>query len=366
MKAKHHFNWAILIAGILFMLGLCGCLAIYNATMLSNMPFYFAGRQLLWLLIGMTALIGCAKIPFEFYCKNIKILAVISVISLLAVLPLGVKINGMSGWYSLGYFWLQPSELSKPIFLLTLCLVSKHFQSGWLRLGAMSALASAWILAVAIQPDFGSVAVYVAGLMIVYWLSDGSIKPLIALMALNVPVVIGVLMLKPYVLRRLKGFWEPWVDPLNNGWHILQFRFAIARGGTTGMSWGKAYWANSYLPLSHSDSVFAALAESLGAAGALPIIGLFVLLMFAFAKMALQTEDGTRQVFVVAIGAVVLVQALIHISVNLTILPPTGLTLPVLSYGGSSLLATMIGAGMAISAATPSRSKRNVLDEIEK
>lgn len=352
MTPKYHFNWAMLIVGILFMLGLWGCLAIYNATMLSNAPFYFAGRQLLWLFIGMTALIVCAKIPFEFYCRNIKILAVISVILLLAVLPLGVKINGMRGWYSLGYFWLQPSELAKPIFLLTLCLFGQRFKPGWLRLGAMSALAGAWILPVTIQPDFGSVAVYGAGLMIVYWLGGGTMRPLIPLAALSVSAFIGVLVLKPYVLRRLQGFWDPWADPLNNGWHILQFRFAIARGGTTGMSWGKAYWSNCYLPLSHSDSVFAALAESLGAAGALPVILLFGLLVFAFAKLALQTPDATRQVFVLAFGAMVAVQALIHISVNLTILPPTGLTLPILSYGGSSLLATMIGAGMAISAAT--------------
>lgn len=362
MTPKSHFNWTILIVGILFMLGLWGCLAIYNATMLSNAPFYFAGRQLLWLLIGIATLIGCAKIPFEFYCRNIKILAAISIISLLAVLPLGVKINGMRGWYSFGYFWLQPSELGKPFFLLALCLLGQRFKPGWLQLGAMVALATAWILPVAIQPDFGSVAVYGAGLIIAYWLGGGTIRPLISLIALSIPAFIGVLALKPYVLRRLDGFWDPWADPLNNGWHILQFRFAIARGGTTGMSWGKAYWANCYLPLSHSDLVFAALAESLGAVGAFPVILLFMLLVFAFAKLALQTKDVTRQVFVLALGGMVVVQALIHISVNVTILPPTGLTLPILSYGGSSLLATMIGAGMAISAAAPSRSKQIASD----
>lgn len=353
MKNDIHFKWSILIAGILFVLGLWGCLAVYSATMIEGVPFYFAGRQLLWLLTGMIALVVCARIPFEFYSRNVMVLTVISLLALLAVLPFGVKINGMRGWYSLGYLLVQPSEIVKPFFLLALCHFALSVKSGWSRLLAMALIAAIWIVPIGLQPDFGTVAVYAAGLIMVYWLSGGAVKPLVSMAALGIISFCGVLLLKPYVWRRFEGFFNPQADPLGSGWHILQFQFAMARGGVSGMSWGKAYWANCYLPLSHSDSVFAAMTEALGMAGVIPVILLFAFLIFAFSKLALHADGAERRIFIAAFGGMTAVQALIHVSVNVTIMPPTGLTLPVLSYGGSSLLATMIGAGIAISAAAP-------------
>jgi cell division protein FtsW len=353
VKIMVHFNWALVVAGLLFLLGLWGCMAIYNATLMNAAPFYFVGRQFFWLLLGLVLLVGCARVPFRWYRSQMKFLAPVMFLFLITVLPLGIQVNGMRGWYSLGHFMIQPSELAKPFFLLTLCLWGGHFGDGLKRFGTMLGITLVWLVPVILQPDFGTATVYLAGFLIVYWLSGGVFWPLAGLAAALVPGVIYLLATRPYIMRRFEGFLTPLADPGGSGWHVLQFQYTLARGGFSGMSWGKAVWANCYLPLPHSDSVFASITESLGVAGAMPIIFIFGLLVFAFVKLALLTENRERRIYVAAFGCLVAVQALLHISVNVTIFPPTGLTLPILSYGGSSLIATMIGAGIALSAAKP-------------
>ncbi len=363
MKTVIYFNWTLIIAGLLFLLGLWGCMAIYNATLLGPAPFYFVTRQFLWLLLGLGLLIGCARIPFRFYREQAEIMGVVAFLVLLLVFPLGVQVNGMKGWYSFGYFMVQPSELAKPFFLLSLCIFGIRHQNGLKRFGVMLALTLGWVVPILLQPDFGTAAVYLAGFVIVYWLSGGTFWPLLALPVAIAPGLFYILRTTPYVMRRFEGFIWPQLDPGGSGWHVLQFQYTLARGGVSGMSWGKAVWANCYLPLPHSDSVFASIVESLGVIGGMPIILIFGLLVFAFIRLSMQAETPERRIFVAAFGCLVAVQALLHISVNVTILPPTGLTLPVLSYGGSSLIATMIGAGIALSAAKPEQSSPEISDE---
>lgn len=356
MKSTLHFNWSLIIMALLFLLGLWGCMAIYNATVLSSTPFYYVSKQLLWLILGMILMIGTARVPFEYYRRYAYFMIPLAFLFLVAVFPLGIRINGMRGWYSVGQFMIQPSELAKPFFLLSLCVWGNHFKHGIKRFGVMLGITIVWVIPILLQPDFGTAAVYLAGFLMVYWLSGGPVWPLALLPAGLVPGFIYILAVKPYVLRRIEGFFSPLNDPGGSGWHVLQFQFTLARGGLTGMSWGKAVWANCYLPLAHSDSVFAAIAESLGIVGAMPVILIFGLLVLAFVKLALSVADPDKRIYVAAFGCLVAVQALLHISVNVTIVPPTGLTLPILSYGGSSLFATMIGTGIALSAARPDKS----------
>jgi cell division protein FtsW len=156
---------------------------------------------------------------------------------------------------------------------------------------------------------------------------------------------------KAYLLSRITGFLDPGADPFGSGWHILQFNYAVARGGLFGSGWGNCLWANSYLPLSYSDSSFAALAEALGFIGSAPVIvGFGLLAWFAF-RISAVSHDPFKKLFISSMMFMIVIQALMHISVNTGMMPPTGITLPLFSYGGSSLLSTMIAAGMIISAA---------------
>jgi cell division protein FtsW len=362
-KAKVEFKTASSIIYILlFLLGLWGCLVIYNATFFKETPFYFVGRQFIWLMIGMFFLYASSHIPFDFYRDLVWPLAIATYIPLIAVLFLGVRVNGMCGWFSSGGVFIQPSEFAKAPYLLLLCYLNSRIENDLKRCAAMALAAFVWIVPIALEPDIGSVMIYLAGFFLVYWLGGGKIKYIIVSFIAAIPVCAFFVYKNQYILDRITGFWNPGGDPLGSGWHIMQFRFALSRGGFWGASLGKAIWANAYLPLSHSDSAFAAMAESVGFAGACPVIlGAFIIALAAYFLARKKSDCFVRNI-IMSLGGLFVVQALIHISVNVTLLPPTGITLPLISYGGSSLVSCMIAFGILLSAA---RSPETVKEETE-
>lgn len=345
-------NMAIILYPMLFLLGLWGCLAIYNSTCYSEQPFHFAGRQFVWLLIGMLLLFLSSKIPFILYKEGIFAIAAISYIPLIAVLAWGTQVNGMNGWFSWNGIFFQPSEFAKAPFLLLLCCVNARIEDEFRRFIALLGVTVLWMIPVALQPDMGTCLVYFCGFFLVYWIGGGRIKYFFFSLAALLPILIFFIMRNPYIFSRFQGFLDPLADPLGKGWHVMQFRYTLARGGFWGASWGKAVWANSYLPLAHSDSAFASLTESVGFAGAFPVIAGIMIICLVACRMADRQTDKLRRTFIFCVPALFALQSLIHISVNLTILPTTGITLPILSYGGSSLVSTMIAFGIFLSAAS--------------
>jgi cell division protein FtsW len=337
---------------LLLLLGLWGCMAIYASTSFSPDPFYFAGRQLIWVTIGLMVMFFSSRIPFEFYIDNAWRLAIIAYLPLIAVLLIGVKINGMRGWFAFGNSMIQPSEFGKVIYLLLLCSIAST-NKGAKCFGSMLLVAIMWMLPVALQPDFGTVLVYAAGFLIVYWLFGGQLRYIIALPFIALPFLIYFCIKNPYLIRRFSGYMNPEIDPLGSGWHIRQFQFTIARGGLFGTGSGKAYWTNAYLPLPHSDSVFAGISENIGFFGAAPLLLIMLILLFIVYIIAIKVNnDKSRKLFIMSTGMLFAFQFMLHISVNVTMLPPTGVTLPILSYGGSSMLATMLAFGLLLSAAS--------------
>ena len=346
------FNTTVLVQSLLFLLCIWGCLAIYNSNTLGGAPLYFVGRQLLWLVMGMLLMLSAQRIPFSFYRDNVLTMSAVAYIFLLAVLIWGTRINGMCGWFT--FYWtsasLQPSEFAKPFFMLLLCHLAIHGKSSakvFLRLSGATLL---WLLPILLQPDAGTAVVYLLAFLVVCFLTGIPGKYLLGLPALLTPVAVWVLYENPYILRRFTGFVDPASDPLGSGWHIRQFQFTIARGGWFGVKMGKASWANSYLPLAHSDSVFATIAESLGFIGTLPIIIIFGVIIYSLFKITMRLKNEYQRLFIVSTLSMLTIQALIHISVNVAIIPPTGLTLPLMSYGGSSLLSTLLTFGIVLSA----------------
>jgi len=349
-KQAFAFSHTMGVYVILFLLGLWGCIAIYNAT-LHNMPFRYLGLQSTWLVIGMFALFLSSRIKFTAYQKWLIPLAVVSYIPMLLVLIWGAKIHGMSGWFRIGDMMIQPSEFAKTPYVLLLSIVATRSESGRKHFFAMSSLALLWIIPIVLQPDLGTMLVYLSGFVVVYYISNGSMKLFWGAVAAVVPVLAYIVVTKQYVLNRFSGFIDPSSDPFGNGWHVMQFRYALANGGFWGRGLGKAVWSNSYLPLSHSDSAFASFCESVGVVGAFPVVFGFFMLVYISYRISQGIECPERKVFVLAIAAVIAVQALIHISVNLTLIPTTGITLPLFSYGGSSLVSTFIAFGVLLSAA---------------
>ena len=330
---------------------LWGCLLIYTAKAFGNNPAYFAGRQLIWLGIGIAVFCITVMIPFYYYEKWASWIYCFAVLVLVGVLIFGKKINGMTGWFELGDDILfQPSEFAKGAMILFLSsLAGKDEWNGRHGRSFVKVLLPALICCglVMLEPDLGSALVISGAFLIVFFIAGGDLKYILLCIAGVGAAAITFLFMRPYAMKRITDFFS------SDGevWHLKQFLYTLARGGWTGSSEGGALWANSYLPLPHTDSLYATIVEAAGFVGGLIVLGLFVLLGILFSCMA-QRDNISRSaaIYVSTIGMLYLMQALLHISVNLVMVPTTGITLPLLSYGGSSLISTMIAFGVAFSA----------------
>ena len=340
----------IITVSILFLMGLWGCLAIYNATVFSDAPFLYAGKQLIWLFLGMLVLWFTSAVPFSIYKRYFLYFAMAGYILLLAVLVFGIKVNGMKGWFDLRFGYLQPSELAKPFFILSLCAVAKFAKTQRELFLYLAIVTILWCIPLALQPDFGTLLIYVAGFLIVYFLAGGKIIYLLLSFSALIPFSIYIYQHKPYIAARFAGFLHPEKAASGVGWHILQFQYTLARGGFSGQSWGKSLWANAYLPLSYSDSAFASLVEAIGFIGTVPVVIGFCVLAYAGYRLSMHAKGDVKKIFICAMPIMVTIQAFVHMSVNVTMLPATGITLPIFSYGGSSLISIMLSFGIILSA----------------
>ena len=332
--------------------GLWGCVAIHAVTSDGLASGHFVPRQLAWVALGLLVFAAARAVPFRVYRERVFWFAGVLYVALWLVLLVGVRVNGMRGWFAWRGLFCQPSELSKPLFVLcsTVCLLRWRGRDGRPALVPAAVCALAWLVPLALQPDFGAVLVYGVTLVALYWCLGGRLRHLLSGLGAGLAGAALVLWRYDYVRRRFVAFLDPERYATGAGWHLLQFRRSLAAGGWFGHSWEMGSWSRAYLPLGHSDSVFANLAEMVGFVGLLPFVVLILAwLVYAHSRACAcaSTEHGG---VIFGLGALVAGQALIHLSVNVGLLPPTGITLPLVSYGGSSLLATMLAFGMLESA----------------
>ncbi|MEA2011873.1 MAG: FtsW/RodA/SpoVE family cell cycle protein [Verrucomicrobiota bacterium] len=336
-------------------LALWGSLAVFNVTFVREEHYFFALKQIVWIFFALIILLISANLDSEFYFRFKYYFFSVFFVLLWGVLFFGIAINGMRGWYSFeGHILMQPSELSKPIFILCIAsfLTSSDYKTKiskikeyfiYLFIGLL------WIVPVLLQPDYGTALVYIISLFLLYWCLGGRISFLAISMLLAGVFFIFVVANEPYVLDRLRGFISPTEHSATSGWHILQYQNTLARGGFVGQDWGANLWSQVYLPNPYSDSIFASIGEALGFLGLLPIFAVIAVWMsWGFLK-ATQLDDLRRSAVVYGLVGMLVIQAMLHISVTVGIFPPTGVTLPMFSYGGSSLSATMFSIGMTVS-----------------
>lgn len=339
--------------GAAFVLGVTGLLTIASSRYaVVEQPDSLLIKQLLFLVAGIALMFAAAAVPFRFYRKNALLLGGAGVCSLLLLPLLGVSIHGMRGWILCGGLSLQPSELMKAPFVLVLALImtrSERSECWRFWVGVLWTLV--WVVPVAWQPDFGTAAIYFGTFMLLYFAGGGKLRYL-ALPTLSGAAAAALFVwLHHYAWRRICAFIDPESDPLGSGWHARQFELAIARGHFFGAKLGGALWSNNYLPFSYNDSAFATLLETLGLAGGLLIGAMLILLATSLLRLgtAEKLPSGNRM-FILGVMLLLVFQSIVHISVNLCLLPTTGLTMPFVSYGGSSLAGCFILLGMALSA----------------
>jgi cell division protein FtsW len=319
--------------------------------------FYFFERQLVYVLTGLVAaLIGIA-VPTRVWEKySIFLLAGAFAMLLLVLIPgIGASVNGARRWVRLGLMNFQVSELAR-VLLLTYIASYAVRRADELRadfIGCMkpvAVLGAAAVLLLA-EPDFGAATVLLATGIAVLFLAGARLYHLV------VPVLFGALGLgvlavtSAYRLRRVIGFLNPWIDPFDSGFQLVQSLIAIGRGQLFGVGLGASVLKLQYLPEAHTDFVFAVFAEEFGFVGVVIVIALFALLVGRALKISREANAAGNlfQSYLAAtIGIWLGLQSFVNIGVNMGLLPTKGLTLPLVSYGGSSMLITLGWIGVLL------------------
>jgi cell division protein FtsW len=349
-QAAYYYDyWLILAVSIITMIGF---LLLASASMgISNEWFhnslYFLSRQAIYLVIGVIVISLVKRIPLIFWEKISGYLLLSSVLLLILVLVPGIgrEVKGSTRWIGFSVASLQVSELTK--FSLIIYLASyllrhqdearksiRGFINPLLILGIISVL-------LILEPDFGAIVVILITTLGIMYLAGVRLWQFIVLFAL-ISITLGTLaIISPYRVLRLTSFLNPWLNPYDSGYQLVQSLIAFGRGGIFGVGLGNSIQKLFYLPEVHTDFLFAVLAEEFGIFGQITIISLFSFLIariFYLGRLASKIRNRFASYSAYGIGLLIGIQVIINIGVNTGLLPTKGLTLPFMSYGGSSLI----------------------------
>ncbi|MDJ0795048.1 MAG: putative lipid II flippase FtsW [Woeseiaceae bacterium] len=323
----------------------------------ANNPFFHIERQLLAAAIGAAAGTVCLFIPMQVW-QNLGPLMLLLGLFLLAVVlvpGVGHEVNGSTRWVRVGFMNLQVSEPARLCFLMYLSgyLVRRNKALreefvGFLRPMLVLTLACGLLL---MEPDFGAAIVLMATAMTMLFVAGARIRDFVVFFCAAIFAVIALTVAAPYRMKRLTGFLDPWSDPYDSGFQLTQSLIAIGRGEWFGVGLGDSVQKLFYLPEAHTDFVFAVFAEEFGLFGSLVLVGLFLALLWRIYKLGMRAHEAERffeAYFAIGLGTWLGLQAFINIGVNMGLLPTKGLTLPLISYGRSSLIITMICIGLLL------------------
>ncbi|HEX3033235.1 MAG TPA: putative lipid II flippase FtsW [Bacillota bacterium] len=316
--------------------------------------FYYFKKQLLWAAIGVGVMLLFQNYDFWKLRKYVWPTLVVSFILLILVLIPGVGkvVNGAQRWIDLGFTRFQPSEIIK----LSLVLFVAHLaavQRGAIRnvgrglLPHLAVLAACCLLILA-QPDLGTAMAAAGTVYIMLFAAGARGKHLTNLAILGVSAIGLAIALEPYRMSRFLAFMNPFADPKGAGYHIIQSLYAIGSGGFFGVGLGNGMQKHNYLPEQHTDFIFAVINEELGFVGGSLVILLFVLFVWRGLKVAITSPDPFGSMLAVGITSMVALQAVVNMGVVTGSLPITGITLPFISFGGSSLVFTLAGVGILL------------------
>lgn len=320
-------------------------------------PFYYLIRQVMFVMVGIIAALAVARTRLVYWEKSGSMLLLVGMLLLALVLLPGIShpINGSQRWIPLGLFNLQASEPVKLFVVIYMAgYLVRHGTEvrtsvlGFLKPMLLLALVAVLLLA---EPDFGATVVISATVMGMLFLGGARLWPFAALVALAVSAGAALVLSSPYRLERMTGFMNPWADPFDTGFQLTQALIAFGRGEWWGVGLGASVQKLFYLPEAHTDFLFAVLAEELGLLGSLVVIALFGLVVmraYMIGRVAERRGDFFAAYLAYGLGLWIGLQALINIGVNMGMLPTKGLTLPLMSYGGSSIVVMCIAIALLL------------------
>lgn len=333
----------------------------YNAELNYNNPHYYMIKQIVGAVAGVLAMFLCYKIDYHFFqkYKNIIIIVSLVLLALVFVPGLGSTSNGATRWLKLPGFTIQPSEIAKFGFVIFVsAYLSKNYDQIKTFKGLLPVLLIGGVMCVLImlEPNM-SITMCVGITMIVLLFLGGASAKQFACLSVPIALLVPVLILiEPYRLKRLTAFLNPWENPQGEGYQLLQSLYGIGSGGLFGVGLFNSRQKYSYLPFSESDFIFSIICEELGLCGATIVMLVFALVVFCCFYIAKHAKDRFGGLLAAGIGSIIASQTLINIAVVSASMPPTGVPLPFISHGGTSLVVFMASIGILLNISKQSKN----------
>ncbi|MFD2616967.1 stage V sporulation protein E [Terrilactibacillus laevilacticus] len=358
--AKSKTTPDLILIIVTFLLLTVGLVMVYSASAIlasyhfDGDSFYFVKRQLLFAGIGLFAMFFVMNVHYWMWRQWAKLGVLICFLLLIAVLIPGVGLerNGSTSWLGIGAFSIQPSEFMKVALIVFLARFLSENQKyiTTIKKGLIPSLSLVFLSfgLIMLQPDLGTGTVLVMTCIIMIFTAGAQIKHFVFMGLMGLTGVAVLIISAPYRIARITSFLDPWKDPLGTGFQIIQSLLAIGPGGLLGFGLGQSRQKYQYLPEPQTDFIFSIISEELGFIGATLVLGLFCLLIWRGIRIAISAPDLYGSLLAVGITGMIAVQVMINIAVVTGLMPVTGITLPFLSYGGSSLTLMLVSIGVLL------------------
>ncbi|MFC1546494.1 putative lipid II flippase FtsW [bacterium] len=366
-NSKHSIDIYLLITVIALVL--IGLVMVFSASSIVagerfGNPFFFLKRHIIWLLIGFSAMSAAALFDYSKWHKIsfFLVFASICLLTLVLVPGIGIQAGGARRWFRFGFIGFQPSELAKLAMIIYTASWLDRKQSKISR-GFSVYIPKALIIAVIVsliylEPDLGTSVLLFCVLVTMHFIGGLPYKYLVTIFFMSIPGIYYGIFNSAYRRRRLFSFLNPWADAKGSGYQIIQSLLALGTGGITGVGLGNSKLKLMYLPEAHTDFIYPIIAEELGIIGSIGVIILFAYLCYRGVMISLYSKDFFGKILAFGITVLITYQAIINIAVTTGMLPTKGMTLPFISFGGSSLVITLFAVGILLNISKYTETKR--------
>lgn len=350
----------LLLGSMLFLL-LGGLVMVYSASSVADFvslqdSAYHLRRQALGALLGAILLIVAMSVDYRKVRLAGPAVWGLSVIMLVMVLVIGVGKWGATSWLDVGPMTIQPSELAKIGCVMLTALLVHQYRAGRIDTGTfwrwLAVVVGVVVLLVMLQPDLGTTLSIVAAVYLALLIGGVSLRWLGSGLVAGIAGVVVLIAVAPYRMRRITAFIDPFADPQGAGYQSIQSLYAFGSGGLDGVGLGMSRQKFFYLPAAHNDFIFAIIGEELGLLGALSVVAAFAVMAYAGVRIALGARDTYGRVLAGGLTAMLVTQAIMNMGAVTGLMPVTGIPMPLVSSGGSSMVITMFSFGIILSVST--------------
>ena len=349
----------IILFAAVILLAIFGIIMIYSASSIwaeykFNDAFKFVKAQFLFFIVGILAMLVLSKIDYHIYYKKANLILLVCFLLLVLVLIPGIGTirNGSRSWFGIGSLGIQPSEFSKIGLII---FVSKYLSNNDRNIKSITkgvfpilGIIGIFFLLIMLEPDFGTGMVIVLTLITIIFVSGVKLSFFIKIGLLGLLGIVGLIAVAPYRIARIVSYLNPWTDPLGSGFQIIQSLYAIGPGGLLGQGFLNSRQKHFYLPEPQTDFIFSIISEEFGFLGILIVASFFIIIFYRCIKTSINSSDLFAKYLTFGLSFGIIIQAILNLMVVVGLIPVTGVTLPFLSYGGSSLLVSMCSIGIIL------------------